>query len=1002
MLLRTFTLIALFLGFAQLPAQTIVNITDASLQGGQTYNWTKNNVYLLDGYVYLESGGVLNIEAGTRIEAKNTPNSALIITRGAQIFAEGTKEEPIIFTAEGEDGNFGNDDRGSWGGVIVLGNGTVGDEDGIGTSNIEGITAEERTTYGGGLTPNDDDNSGVLRYVSIRYAGIALTGDNEINGLTLGGVGRNTTVEFIEIFGNKDDGIEVFGGAVNLKYIIAAFCADDGFDTDQNWSGSAQFVFVIQVPNEPEANNVNGGEHDGSENPADNGGALQRVYNATYIGMGADMDNGNGNSGLRLKNAVAISYVNSIFTEFGRFGLDLEDEATTRYLNDEFQLTNNIFWNFGEGNSFAEFVNASNGSGDQDAAVIAELQAEGSEAVNPQLAGISYTPNGMLDPRPSVGSPALQNVADVPEDDDFLESTSYRGAFSFGNNWALGWTTLDELGYFGDLVDDRPTRIITDAELVGNTTYSWSADTLYFLDGFVYLEEGGVLNIAPGTVIQATGSPTNSDNTSALIITRGARINAIGTADDPIIFTAEGEDGNFSLPNDGGPFAADDRGSWGGLIILGRATVGDEDGLGFSNIEGIPVTNRTRYGGESNPNDDDNSGTLRYVSILYGGKALSGDNEVNGLTLGGVGRGTSIEYIEIFGNADDGIEFFGGTVDVKHAVAAFCADDAFDTDQNWAGRGQYWFAIQTPNDPVANNINGGEHDGSEDPADNGGLLQTVYNATYIGMGQNADNGSGNSGLRIKNAAAITYGNSIFTEFGRFGLDLEDEAVMRYLADDFQFPSNIWWNFGEGNTPEQFVNAETQEAAVITKLLGEGNIVADPLLYNISWTPSTNSGLDGNGTDPRLLSTSPATGNAADVPDGDFYDDVDYRGAFAPDATGSDYWITWTHAFRMGYFVNLPLSTTEFGSNGSGVALSVPAPNPATSTTRMTIDLPAAGLVSATIFDQLGRQISRRDLGLLSAGENNVTLDVQSLPNGNYFIVIDTELGKVAQRVVVNR
>ncbi|MGB3545459.1 MAG: T9SS type A sorting domain-containing protein, partial [Saprospiraceae bacterium] len=309
---------------------------------------------------------------------------------------------------------------------------------------------------------------------------------------------------------------------------------------------------------------------------------------------------------------------------------------------------------------------------------------------------------------------------------------------------------------------------------------------------------------------------------------------------------------------------------------------------------------------------------------------------------------------------------------------------------------------QTPNDPVANNINGGEHDGSEDPADNGGLLQTVYNATYIGMGQNADNGSGNSGLRIKNAAAITYGNSIFTEFGRFGLDLEDEAVMRYLADDFQFPSNIWWNFGEGNTPEQFVNAETQEAAVITKLLGEGNIVADPLLYNISWTPSTNSGLDGNGTDPRLLSTSPATGNAADVPDGDFYDDVDYRGAFAPDATGSDYWITWTHAFRMGYFVNLPLSTTEFGSNGSGVALSVPAPNPATSTTRMTIDLPAAGLVSATIFDQLGRQISRRDLGLLSAGENNVTLDVQSLPNGNYFIVIDTELGKVAQRVVVNR
>jgi hypothetical protein len=176
-------------------AQTEVTITDADLVGNTTYNWTSDNTYILDGLVYLEEGGRLNIEAGTVIRgitnediSTGDETSALIITRGAQIFAEGTADEPIIFTAEddviSDPDDFTSADRGEWGGLIVLGNATIarpGGEDGI-----EGIdSGEPRARFGGGMDPDDADNSGVLKYISIRHGGSQLSTDNEINGLTL-------------------------------------------------------------------------------------------------------------------------------------------------------------------------------------------------------------------------------------------------------------------------------------------------------------------------------------------------------------------------------------------------------------------------------------------------------------------------------------------------------------------------------------------------------------------------------------------------------------------------------------------------------------------------------------------------------------------------------------------------------------------------------------------------------------------------------------------------
>ncbi|HLF64864.1 MAG TPA: hypothetical protein VI603_13965, partial [Saprospiraceae bacterium] len=241
----------LLLSFGTFASSQIISIMDADLQGGQTYTWTKNNTYLLDGLVFLEEGGVLNIEAGTVI--KFTPRadvgnpSALVITRGAKIYAEGTVENPIIFTAEADDVNDPFDlsptDNALWGGIVLLGHG-VTQKNGNAEVNIEGIDLSEvRGAYGG---DDNTDNSGVLRYISIRHGGRQIVSGSELNGLSLGAVGSGTTLEYIEVYANSDDGIEFFGGAPNLKYAVVAFTEDDSYDWDEVFVGKGQFWFSIQ------------------------------------------------------------------------------------------------------------------------------------------------------------------------------------------------------------------------------------------------------------------------------------------------------------------------------------------------------------------------------------------------------------------------------------------------------------------------------------------------------------------------------------------------------------------------------------------------------------------------------------------------------------------------------------------------------------------------------------------------------------------------------------
>lgn len=213
-----------------------------------------------------------------------------------------------------------------------------------------------------------------------------------------------------------------------------------------------------------------------------------------------------------------------------------------------------------------------------------------------------------------------------------------------------------------------------------STNETWTAENIYELAGRVVVSEGVTLTIEAGTIIK--GREGNGSLASALIVSKGATIHAEGTADAPIIFTSILD--NIKVGEMAGTkLSKTDNQLWGGVIILGDAPISAESGDNVSQIEGIPADDSFgAYGGDDT---DDNSGVFKYVSIRHGGSLIGEGNEINGLTLGGVGSGTIIDHVEIFATLDDGVEFFGGTVNVTNLLIYWQGDDGVDIDQNYAG-----------------------------------------------------------------------------------------------------------------------------------------------------------------------------------------------------------------------------------------------------------------------------------------------------------------------------
>ncbi len=469
--MKFFTSLLLCLLALQLHAQ-VVTITDDDLEGGNTYNWTNDNTYLLDGFVVLEAGGVLNIEAGTVIKGKFVPTapfstaSALVIARGARIHAEGTAAEPVIFTSELDDVNDEADvtfsDRGLWGGVTILGDAPIAeDSTSVAFLSLEGIDGAP-FYYGG---ENEADSSGVLRYVSIRHPGASAFPDEEMDGLFLGGVGSKTIISNIEVYAGQDDAITMSGGAVNLKYLSVSFNSDESIDWDLGWRGKGQFWLALQ---DEESNRC--GEHDGASPDLAEPFSKPVVSNVTYIGPGSDVAN-SASEALLFRDRTGGVYTNSIFTHFPEHAINVEDRTDIADSYDHLATGNlllncNYWWDFGAGSTWSELVNIDPSYEDQSATLLINLLENTQNTIaDPMLVNLNPDPE-VFDPRLSPGSPALN--AGCALDDPFFDPVNYVGAFDSETIWLNEWTGMDANLFFAFITSTDAVAKAPDLKLYPN------------------------------------------------------------------------------------------------------------------------------------------------------------------------------------------------------------------------------------------------------------------------------------------------------------------------------------------------------------------------------------------------------------------------------------------------------------------------------------------------------------------------------------------------------
>lgn len=369
------------------------------------------------------------------------------------------------------------------------------------------------------------------------------------------------------------------------------------------------------------------------------------------------------------------------------------------------------------------------------------------------------------------------------------------------------------------------------------------ASKIWLLKGRVAVENGVTLTIPAGTIIKAA-SGTGAD-ASTLIIARGATLIADGTAEAPIVMTSVSDNIQVggTYPSSGPALNVDTRGLWGGLLVLGNAPCSLSNDVTELQIEGIPTSDTNGlYGGSD---AEDSSGSLQYISIRHGGAEIGEGNEINGLTLGGVGSGTTINHIEVLGNVDDGIEFFGGTVNATNLLVWGQGDDAIDIDQAYAGTIDGALVVLT-----AASDHGFEIDGPEGSSTGRFVLK---NATVIGATDDcAAEGVDGEMADFRKGATGDVLNILFKDFSG-GKDVELDAsadaatytagtltfenidVMHPLDDSGAVCSDVETldKIFDDKSDESTFEADASTFAEIVTEQQEGNGLADDSIF--SWT-----------------------------------------------------------------------------------------------------------------------------------------------------------------------
>ena len=396
---------------------------------------------------------------------------------------------------------------------------------------------------------------------------------------------------------------------------------------------------------------------------------------------------------------------------------------------------------------------------------------------------------------------------------------------------------------------DKPVVVVTGSV---EATENWTNNFYYVLRGAVFVREGATLNIQAGTrVIGEAGS------VGTLIVQRGGRLNAIGTREQPIVFTSDQAVGSRA------------RGDWGGIILNGRAPLNIEGG------EGVGEADTGIYGG-NDPND--NSGTLRYVRVEFAGVEFSPDNELNGIAFQGVGRGGRYEFIQVHMNRDDALEWFGGTADIKYAVASNAADDSFDWTFGWTGRAQF-IAIHQRGDDADNGIEADNNEFNNDllPRAN----PQIYNITMCGDPDRNEGAESPRGILFRRGTAVTFRNFLVNGFKTTGMQIDGASTLQQVTTGLtQIGAGVVWG------------SVTNLHASVAPFVASGRF------------PDVRSGVDGglssncfNHEAPDFRPTSSATlagGQLSPIqpPNDGFFEPVTFIGAVPP-APAEDWTAGWT-------------------------------------------------------------------------------------------------------------
>lgn len=413
----------------------------------ETQTLTNDNKYLIKGQVFVRENKVLTIEPGTIIFGDKGSKGTLIIDRGGKIIAEGTANEPIVFTSALP---VGSRDRGDWGGIVILGKAPVNQADPV----IEGVTPT--VVFGG---TDNNDNSGVLKYVRVEFAGIELTPNNETNSITLGGVGSATVMDYCQVSWGGDDGFEWFGGSVNSKYLIAFGMWDDCFDVDYGFTGKVQFGMSIRYGSYADQSGSNIFETDNG--PNDNLTTLLTTgvfSNITGIGprlTNTQSINGNYQHALDLRRRTALTIANSVFVGMPR-GLRMNQQSVyDNYNNGTGSLLNNVMvapattFSVGTGmtataNNVEALWNASNETiVNTDLATVYAQLGLNQNIFFGTATSTGYTQN----PTFTVTAGTLTTGASFTDpklSDPFFTPTTYRGAFG-ATDWTDGWAEFNPI-----------------------------------------------------------------------------------------------------------------------------------------------------------------------------------------------------------------------------------------------------------------------------------------------------------------------------------------------------------------------------------------------------------------------------------------------------------------------------------------------------------------------------------------------------------------------------